>query len=465
MGGSIFKLCRMIQDDEILIPCGYQCKIIEYNGSIYCFETIGLNVLKISKEIMILLRDFRGTTLERIKCDFDNYVEIIESVNTLKEKGYFNNTHTEATHCVPSVSKIVVQVTTACNYRCSYCYNQTDKDKCGDKFLAKEKVDDILLFIKRNIRNKEVEISFFGGEPLLNFEIIKYYINKAGEIGIKCKYTLTTNGSLLTDEISVYLKEKDFQVAVSIDFPELIHNKYRISSYDNSFEYAIKGAYKLRNIMSKGFVINSVLSNDYPYPEKIVEAFLSADIVDKLSLSIVSDKAGLNSDECDQIIEGDDKVLSNILKYKYPDGFNYLSFSSFIKSFIKRKTKCYRCGAGMEMIAIDTDGLIYPCHRFYSCNDSLMGNIYSGLDNEQIKIYQNNNVDNNETCVSCWARYVCGGPCMHDSYEYSGFISTPNECKCKRIKYLIKSAIILYGELIQNDPDRLVKMMRKYNKI
>ncbi|MCX6180256.1 MAG: SPASM domain-containing protein, partial [Chlorobiales bacterium] len=209
----------------------------------------------------------------------------------------------------------------------------------------------------------------------------------------------------------------------------------------------------------KGCVVNAVITRDNLNIEKIIDSFLEENISNKLSITIATDQHPLNEEEMGIVIDGEQAVINNILHGKYRPSFIYMPLSRFIAALIKRIHKQNRCYAGVDMVAVDVSGKIYPCHRFISISEFVIGDIARGVFCDTYSSYCMNSVDLNDACIHCWARYLCGGPCMHDSYVCHRDTMAVSEYRCKRIKCLIESAIIIYGELIEKNKQVLINMV------
>ena len=336
------------------------------------------------------------------------------------------------------IEKITLQVTQNCNLRCSYCaysgniYNQRSH---SNKIMPYEVMTKSIDFIMEHSSNsKKINIGFYGGEPLLEIKNIKKLINeyilpKYSEKNIL--YSLTTNGTVFTDENIKFLSDNNFDVLISIDGPKEIHNKNRVfvngeGSFDVMMENLNYIKEKYPNFFNK-ISFNTVIAPDNDF--KCVNDFFDANMVIEDNMLYSSTLSNLNNIE--DITYNDLYFISNrinrtklLLSY-----LKYISKEKISKLYLIEMSKIVRfyndlnqinnltiishpggpCIPGARRPLIDIDGNIYPCERVNEKSESMIiGNIYSGFDMNKVKNILNIGKLTEEQCINCWNFIHCG---------------------------------------------------------
>jgi len=228
-----------------------------------------------------------------------------------------------------------------------------------------------------------------------------------------------------------------------------------------SFDKVLAGIKTLQEYYGNNFATNTIVSKYFPYPNKLVKTLHEMGL-NRVSLKTVSapsnDLLDLDDISFDKLLEMEERNLLQLLKHK-EWSINYLPLSQYMKMFAGGTRKRFRCGIGREMLAVSTSGKIYPCHRLLGNDALLLGDIHQGINEEKRNVYFTKDFSHFAECRKCWARTICGGPCLSDSYDYTGSLDKLIEKKCKRIKKLIELSIIFYAELIKTDKKRLLSYL------
>ncbi len=382
--------------------------------------------------------------------------DVLQSINLTK---LAENTPGEALKVNPTqnynVYAVSLNVAQICNMRCIYCYgNKGEYDKKGkmDRETALKSVD---FLIKNSGDMKNLSICFFGGEPLLNFRLIKEiieYSRKAEEYYNKhFYYSITTNGTLLNEENNMLLKKNNMSVTISFDGNKRSQDVNRpLRTRESSYDYIVP---KIKEYFafSGTRAIARVTLTKRSSKIKIMRSELENMGFKRMEFFPVSIKKGnylevTKSQLIDLIgaIKFDAEEL--ILKIKNRQPVHRNSFVDILIGLLTKSKKEYYCGAGRTYTAIAADGKIYPCHRFVGNDKMCMGNIYGKTYNAN-RQFIIDTVDRNMKCKRCWAKYLCGGGCYHDNYEINGEIFKPNNNHCfifrKKAEYAISAADVL----------------------
>lgn len=352
-----------------------------------------------------------------------SYKEFIDSVqNEVSSKNYIG--HTPLTP--PKLSSLSLNVAQGCNLSCSYCYADEGKFQKHSRLMnisvSRRSIDRLF---EESEPDSTVVIGFMGGEPLLNRKLIKDSVEYSNQIaekkGQKVKFSITTNGSLLSEKDVELFANNPFTVCISLDGNKKTHNIHRKNhqgrgSYDNTIERL-----SLFNKIGKPEQL-SARSTVTPKSMNLLESLdhlvnLGFDDVG-FSPVLVSPDPNLTFTTKDfeqflqEMIKCGEKAVSNIIDNKnYP--FSNLETSLF--EIHRGSHRPYSCGAGAGYMSVNAEGDLFACHRLIDDDDFLMGNIESGLLNiPRENLLKNTFVDSVKPCNTCWARYLCGGGCHHE---------------------------------------------------
>lgn len=346
------------------------------------------------------------------------------------------------------IKNIMLNVSQNCNMKCIYCYG--DDGTYGNKKLmpytiARKSIE--FIESQEGLKKDEIiNITFFGGEPLLNYEVIYELVEFIRLNKIRAKFGITTNGTLLNDEIIEFLIKNNFSITISFDGPLKIQNRNRpLINGDESYNLVIENIKKIINknynfsircTLVKGTKINLIL--DY---------FKKLGIKNVMYCSAYSNKKEINYSDYDYInlieqlnryykkIKTINDLNFNLIKSEIRDFLNIINFS---------KLSYYNCGIGKGYASIDVDGNIYSCHRFINNNYFKIGDIFNGFDIDSRKKYFEYDIDKLKICKECWARYICGGTCFYGNHIFNNDIYKINKNECSHKMDIIERAFHIY---------------------
>ena len=316
---------------------------------------------------------------------------------------------------------------------------------------------------------KHCEVDFFGGEPLLNWDVVKQTVEYVESIQAAhnkiFKLTLTTNGVLLTQDKIDYVNEHNISLVLSIDGREEVHNRMRPSAggtdtyktvaknlvnavkQRDGREYYVRGTYTHNNL---DFTKDVIAMSDLGF--------------EHLSMEPVVGKEGeyVLRDEDLPILEKEYEKLADLYLQRQKDGwgekFNFFHFRMDLYRGPCMAKRLRGCGAGHEYMAIVPNGDIYPCHQFVGRDGYVLGNVFEGLKNFDIpREFRNTHVFTKPTCAKCWAKFFCSGGCHANNETFGGSIKEPYELGCKLQKKRIECAIMIQAELDEMNQDTAVQ--------
>ena len=350
------------------------------------------------------------------------------------------------------IKSMCLNVSHLCNLRCEYCfadggtYNGTAENMSLD--VALKAID---MIVSKSANRHNLEVDFFGGEPLLNFDVVKKTVEYARSIekahNKNFRFTITTNAMLLNDEIIDFFNKEMYNVVVSIDGRRSVHDCVRkTASGKGSFDTAIKNALRFKQLRKGQYYIRgtyTALNKDF---SKDV-LFLNDLGFDQLSIEPVvlpeNHRLAIKKEDIEQLKAEYDKLAeAYVERRKGEKWFNFFHFMLDIYNGPCESKRLVGCGAGNDYVAVAPNGNIYPCHQFDGEKDYVIGNVLDGTFNTEIpKFFAENNLLKKDKCRNCWAKYYCSGGCAANAIKYGGGINKPYELSCELMRKRIECAI------------------------
>ena len=353
------------------------------------------------------------------------------------------------------VKALCIHIAHDCNLRCKYCFGDTGEYKGGRCLMSSEVGKKAIDFVIANSQNRHnIEIDYFGGEPLMNFEVVKEITEYAKEQGKKhnknFRFTITTNGVLLDDEIEKYINENMSNVVLSLDGLKETHDKMRPTvngkgSYDiivpkfqrmaksrNQDNYYVRGTFTAHNV---DFAKDVMHLADLGFKQTSVEPVVAP----------YEEEYALREEHIQTVFREYEKLADEYVKrWREGNWFNFFHFMVDLDQgpcVIKRLSGC---GAGHEYLAISPQGDIYPCHQFVGNTDYKMGTVFEGKIDEDIKnVFERSNVYTKKKCENCFAKFYCSGGCSANAVNFNGDINKPYELACEFEKKRVECAIAI----------------------
>ena len=386
--------------------------------------------------------------------DDNELKEHLIGTSSASEKSYY--------HEKPYLKTITVFTTNQCNLSCSYCYgkiNNLDEAKRMDLKVFK---DGIEYFLKNFDYGDYVNIFYFGGEPLLNFPLIKDSVDLLGKLeklyNVVFSYSITSNGTILNKEIKDFLTNNNFKIMISIDGDRLTHDSQRkFLNGKGSFAIIIQNIHELSKY-TEIFARTTLLNLDTDLIQ-LYETLLPHG-VKEFDLELASEKNGYLERKKDlQKLSNRLHLFANYFIEQLKDKQlvrlrNLIRILSSIHYGCKKTPKDYPCGAGNSTYALAVNGDIYLCHRFNNISEYRWGNIYQGFQVEKRQEFLNRHImslRDSSRCANCWARYLCGGTCYNTSYFADNQTERISENHCFFNKEIIKNALYIYASIPEKE--------------
>lgn len=436
------------------------CILLDTNsGGVHVIDDVTFDLLdhaeppfekECPKNVMDILKE--NYTEEEIKEAYADILELYDNKLLYSDDVYgdYSKTVVES-----PIKAMCLHISHDCNLRCKYCFASTGDFGKGRKLMpfevGKAAIDFLL---EKSVGRENLEVDFFGGEPLMNFDVVKqiveYARSKEEEYHKNFRFTITTNGMLLDDDTIDYINKEMYNVVLSIDGRKEVNDRMRVrvdgsGCYDRILpkfkklvdgrgdkEYYVRGTYTKYNL---------------DFSEDVMHLYEAG--FDEISVEPVIESPeeayAITEEDLDQIYAEYDKLVDRIgairKNGKHINFFHFMIDLDQGPCVIKRLRGC---GSGNEYVSITPDGDIYPCHQFVGHDEYKMGNIEEGTFNNDIKKeFAGCHVYSKPACQECWARFYCSGGCNANNFVFNGDIHKAYELSCKIQRKRIECAILM----------------------
>lgn len=441
---------------------GYNIVLDIFSGSVHAVDDVAFDAVSMyethtSEEIKKALAEKyknEGVTSE----DLD---EVLSDISALKTDGKlftedqyadkafdFKNRHTE-------IKALCLHVAHTCNLNCTYCFAAQGKYHGERALMSFETGKRALDFLVENSgKRRNLEVDFFGGEPLMNFEVVKQLVAYARSIEDKCgkhfRFTLTTNGVLLDDEVTEFANRECHNVVLSLDGRKEVHDRLRKTingkgSYDTivpKFQKFVKAR------GDKGYYVRGTFThNNTDFTNDI---FHMADLgFTELSMEPVvcapGEEYALTEEDLPVLFEQYEILAKEMLRREREGRpFTFYHYMLDLTGGPCIYKRISGCGSGTEYLAVTPWGELYPCHQFVGDPKYSMGNIWDGVTNKALQDeFKLCNAYARPDCKDCWAKLYCSGGCAANAYHATGSITGTYHYGCELFKKRIECAIML----------------------
>ncbi len=430
-------------------------KTFIHNGKYYVYDSNVNKLINVTRDVFVQIRMYNENKIDK---NIINSNDQYESLKHLIKKGFFcKSIIDKIEHPWSDIYKdiidncmsfIILQTTRKCNFKCRYCHFTVDDAVTNEKTIAymewdiaKKAID---FLYEHSADSPRVCIGFYGGEPLLNFDIIKRSILYADTLFERheLSYSMTTNGSLLTKEVVDFIARHPFRLRISFDGPSEIQNKHRMFSYNGqkTFDIVIKNILYIKNTYPE-FFSNYVKFNAVAMPNENSSNVLN--FFESIGVSLNNVKINMAN------LEGIDydPLLDDLQNMNFPKMSNMQysqdNLTPQIRQALFDEIQINRvahpngaCVPGHTRLFVSTDGDFYPCEKVPEYNQaSKIGNIYKGYDYEAIYSMINTGKLTEDKCKSCWCiRFcrICASKCL--SIDSNGYSCVRKEKACNYYK-------------------------------
>ncbi len=427
------------------------------SGSIHILDEISYNMISNMQELLPLnnmIQQFHN------KYSDEDITETYNEIKSLKEQGLLFTTSQDIENAfavntnVNGIKALCLHVSHDCNLSCEYCFASKGDYKSGRSLMSKDVALKAVDYLVSNSGPRHnIEIDFFGGEPLMNFDTVKAVVTYGKELenktGKNFYFTITTNGTLLDEGNINFINEYMDNVVISIDGRKEVHDSIR---YDRarrgSYDRIVPLAQKLVS-GRKGksyFIRGTFTSKNLDFSRDVMHlAGLGFREISVEPVVGTGNKLFIQEQNVPEILDEYEKLALEYLQcLREGKDIRFYHFNMDLYGSPCIYKIITACGAGFEYLAVSPEGHLYACHQFVGQKEFIMGDIYNGINNNKLKDrFKSNNILTKEKCRNCWAKLFCSGGCHANSWYSNGNISEPNEIACTLQKKRIECAIMI----------------------
>ena len=443
---------------------GFNIVLDSCSGSIHAVDEVAYDIISMYKEKTLdeIVTEILSKYSDRDDVTAEDVKLCIEDVAALEKAGKLFTPDTfeaDATRFKERSGNIIkalcLHVAHTCNLNCAYCF-ASQGNYHGDRAVMSFEVGKRALdFLVENSGNRtNLEVDFFGGEPLMNWQVVKDLVMYARSIekekGKNFRFTLTTNGVLVDDDVIEFANKEMHNVVLSLDGRKEIHDAVRVDYAGNgSWERIVPKFQKF--VEARGdreYYMRGTFTHANPDFTKDINEMLRLGF-NKLSMEPVvcapDDAAALTQEDLPVVLEQYELLAKDMLE-KAKEGKPYTFYHYMID--LKGGPCIYKrisgCGSGTEYMAVTPRGDLYPCHQFVGDEKFLMGNVFDGVTNNDVREeFRSCNVYVRPECKDCWAKLWCSGGCAANAYHATGSIRGIYEYGCTLFKKRMECAIMM----------------------
>ena len=447
---------------------GYNIVLDVCSGSVHVVDNLVYDVLKLYEKLNVEeIADVKEIAGELPGYSAAEIQEACEEIAFLKEAGqlFTKDTYKDAIIDFKKrktvVKALCLHIAHDCNLACKYCFAEEGEYHGGRSLMSFEVGKKALDFLIANSGNRvNLEVDFFGGEPLMNFQVVKdlvaYGRSKEKEHGKKFRFTLTTNGILLDEEVMEFANKEMANVVLSIDGRKEVHDFMRPTrngkgSYDLVIDKFKKMA-KLRN-QTNYYVRGTFTRHNLDFSKDVLHL---ADLGFKqISAEPVVAQAdqdyAIREEDLPKLFAEYDLLAKEMVKReKEGNGFNFFHFMIDMTGGPCLYKRLSGCGSGTEYLAVTPWGDLYPCHQFVGIDEFKLGNVDSGIEKaELVDEFKLCNVYVKDKCKDCFARFYCSGGCAANSYNFHGNLLDAYDIGCELERKRVECAIMIKAALAE----------------
>ena len=356
------------------------------------------------------------------------------------------------------VKALCLHIAHTCNLNCSYCFASQGKYH-GERALMSYEVGKRALdfLVENSGTRRNLEVDFFGGEPLMNFDVVKQLVAYARSIekekNKNFRFTLTTNGVLVDDDVIEFSNKEMSNVVLSLDGRKEVHDRYRVDYAGNgSWEKIVPKFQKFVNARGgKNYYMRGTFTHANPDFLEDIKTMLNLGF-SELSMEPVvaaSDDPAALTQEDKPVVMKQYEDLAKLMLERDKEGkpFTFYHYMIDLKGGPCIYKRISGCGSGTEYMAVTPWGDLYPCHQFVGDEKFKLGDIWSGVNNKKIQDeFASCNVYAREECRDCWARLYCSGGCAANAYHATGSLKGVYKYGCDLFKKRMECAIAVAVE-------------------
>ena len=433
---------------------------------------------EVTSEVLDFVRPRSTVSFEDLQAHFIHHhlvpKVIIDAIEDLKSLGVLSGAYPDADRGAEvrikefPLSTMVFNVNTGCNLSCTYCYKEDLTSPAnGDKLDLEKAKKGVELLLREGAQRERLNVVFFGGEPLTNMPLIRavteYAELRCKEEGKSLDLSLTTNATLLTEEIVDYFNEHCFGISISMDGPQAIHDRRR-KTIGGKGTYEVVAA-KTRMLLSRYTArpVGARVTLTAGYSDVVaIHRHLRDEIgFDEVGFAPVTSNPvttfNLVGDELRAVFESMKTLGREYVAAAIADeNTGFSNMHQLLSDLYEGRRKALPCGAGVALLAVDYKGELNLCHRFTGSALPTFGNVESGIAKLELGAFLEGALDRSERgCATCRIRNLCSGGCYHESYVNFSDPLSPVYHYCELLREWVDFGIEAYLEILEKNPEFL----------
>ena len=449
----------------------HQYKLLGYNivldvcsGSLHVVDEVAYDIIALFEKenrdtVIKLMQEKYGNREDISDSDieecYDQVVELMNQGKLFVPDNFRSISQTLKEKTGGVIKALCLHIAHSCNLNCSYCFASQGKYHGERAVMSYEVGKRALDFLIENSGTRHnLEVDFFGGEPLLNFDVVKRLVEYARSIEGKhnknFRFTLTTNGMLIDDDVIDFCNRECANVVLSLDGRKEIHDRYRVDYKGNgSFDTIVPKFQRLvESRGGKNYYMRGTFTHANPDFLEDIKVMLDLGFKELSMEPVVSapgDEAELTAEDI-EIVKVQYEKLAELMQKRRKEGdpFTFYHYMIDLKGGPCIYKRISGCGSGTEYMAVTPWGDLYPCHQFVGDDKYKLGSIYEGVTNKSAQAeFASCNVYKKEECRDCWARLYCSGGCAANEYHSTGSVTGIYKAGCDLFKKRMECAIAL----------------------
>lgn len=437
------------------------------SGSVHVVDEVAYDIISMYKDhskdeivstIMNKYSDRDDVTEEDIRICIDDVRALEESGQLFTPDTYEPMAQTFKERSGNVIKALCLHIAHTCNLNCSYCFASQGKYNGERAVMSFEVGKQALDFLIANSGTRHnLEVDFFGGEPLMNWQVVKDLVLYARSIekqhNKNFRFTLTTNGILIDDDVIDFCNKEMSNVVLSLDGRKEVHDRYRVDYAGNgSWEKVVPKFQKLVEARGgKNYYMRGTFTHANPDFLNDIKCMLDLGFTELSMEPVVcpkDDPEALTPEDI-EIIKDQYDQLAELMRQRRKEGhpFTFYHYMIDLKGGPCIYKRISGCGSGTEYMAVTPWGDLYPCHQFVGDESYKLGDIWNGVSNhERQEEFRSCNVYARPECADCWAKLWCSGGCAANALHASGSIRGIYEAGCELFRKRIECAIMLQAE-------------------
>ncbi len=440
---------------------GYNIVLDICSGGVHVVDDIAYDIIAQyenndrSSVIENICKQYPNTSAEEISNCYDQVTALKDNGKLFVEDTFEPKAGVLKAKTSGVVKALCLHIAHTCNLNCAYCFASQGKYN-GDRAMMSFEVGKQALdfLVAHSGKRRNLEVDFFGGEPLMNFDVVKQLVNYARSIekehNKNFRFTLTTNGMLIDDDVIEFSNKEMSNVVLSLDGRKEIHDRYRV-------DYAGKGSWerivpKFQKFVEardgKNYYMRGTFTHQNPDFLEDIKTMLDLGFTELSMEPVVcapGDPSELTAEDM-ELVKDQYEKLAELMLQRDDEGkpFTFYHYMIDLAGGPCIYKRISGCGSGTEYMAVTPWGDLYPCHQFVGDDKYLLGNVWDGVTNTAIQEeFASCNVYARPECKDCWAKLYCSGGCAANAYHSTGSVKGVYKNGCDLFRKRMECAIMV----------------------